>query len=244
MTMRGRSVVALGLLVSGHAFPAMAGDMASLNVLGYSPDGQVFAFEEYGFLDGSGGAYSNIYFIDIKADKFLPGTPFRAAEHEEGLLTKMRAETRARAEPLMAKYALAENPGVLVAYNPPSEIGSSPHKVHYYSYLSAQVPGYTYTLELEERELPPTDECLNMTGNYTGFTLRLTENQGSTFDKVLHADSAIPKSRGCPNQYRIGAVVSSERGDVPQIAMILVGSFGFEGNDQRWIAVPVLPYGP
>lgn len=238
------SACILFLLAILLAFPAFAGDMASLNVLGYSRDGNVFAFEEYGIFDGSGGAYSSIYFIDIKTDRFLPGTPIRAQEHEEGRLAAIRAEARARAEPLIAKYGLADNPGVIVAYNPPSEIGSDPHKLRYHPSLSAQIPGSTYTLELEERELPPVGDCLNMTGNYTGFTLRLTENQGNPFDKVLHADSAIPESRGCPNQYRIGTVVSSEVRDVPQMAMILVGSFGFEGNDRRWIAVPIPPYGP
>jgi hypothetical protein len=28
------------------------------------------------------------------------------------------------------------------------------------------------------------------------------------------------------------------------MALILVDSFGFEGNDRRWIAVPVNPDGP
>lgn len=218
--------------------------MASLNVLGYSRDGKVFAFEEFGIADGSGGAYSSIYFIDIAADTFLPGTPIRAVEHEEGKLAAIRAQTRSKAAALVEKHGLADNPGIIVAYNPPSEIGSDPYKVRYYPYLSAQVSNYTYTLELEQREFPPSEFCLSLATGYAGFTLRLTENQGAAFDKVLHADSTIPKSRGCPNEYRIGAVVSSEVRDVPQIAMIMVGSFGFEGNDRRWIAVPILPYGP
>ena len=242
--MKATSLLAAGLLLSGLTPTASAGDMASLDVLGYSRDGNVFAFEEFGVFDGSGGAYSNIYFIDIKADRFLPGTPIRAREHEEGRLAAIRAETRAKAAPLVDTYGLADNPGVLVAYNPPSEAGSDPHKLRYYPSLSAQLSDHTYTLALEEHELAPTARCAGFTDRYTGFTLRLTENRGNPFDKVLHADAAIPKSRGCPNQYRIGAVVASELRDVPHIAMILVGSFGFEGNDQRWIAVPVLPYGP
>ena len=244
MTRHGLAGLALLSLALGQAVPAAAGDMASLDVLGYSRDGQVFAFEEYGIFDGSGGAYSSIYFIDIKTDTFLPGTPIRAREHEEGRLAAIRADTRSKAGPLIARHGLADNPGVLVAYNPPSEIGGDPHKLRYYPYLSAQISGYTYTLELEERELPPAGDCAKFTDSHAGFTLRLTENQGQPFDKVLHADSTIPKSRNCPNQYRIGAVVASEIRDVPHMAMILVGSFGFEGNDQRWIAVPVLPYGP
>lgn len=237
--------IASAMMTALSVSTAFAGDMASLNVLGYSRDGNVFAFEEFGILDGSGGAYSNIFFIDIKSDTFLPGTPIRTGSpEEEGRLAAVRSEARAKADKLLAQYGVADDPGILVAYNPPSEMDSDPRKVRYYRYLSAQNWDRANTLELEEREFPPSPECLNMTGTYTGFTLRLTENEGSASKVVLHADETIPKSRNCPNQYRIGAVVSSEIQSVPQIAMILVGSFGFEGNDQRWIAVPILPDGP
>lgn len=233
-----------GLVMFSMAGQASAGDTASLNVLGYSADGKVFAFEEYGVSDGAGFPYSNIYFIDTAQDRFLPGTPIRVRVEEEGPLGKVREMARAKAAGLTAEYRLADNPGVIVAYNPPSEIGSDPVTLRYYPYLSAQLSGHTYTLALDQREFPPSPDCLNMTGTYSGFTLRMTEQRGERADIVLHADSAVPKSRGCANDYRIGAVVSSEIDDVPQIAMIIVGSMGFEGDDRRWIAVPIRPYGP
>lgn len=242
--MRRTVWIASTLMTVLSAPAAQAGDMASLNVLGYSRDGNVFAFEEFGVLDGSGGAYSNIYFIDIAKDAFLPGTPIReGGPEQEGQLASVRSTSHGRADALMEKFGMADDPGIVVAYNPPSEVDGDPNKVRYYPYLSAQISGHTYTIELDEREFPPTAECLNMTGTYTGFTLRLTENQGVATNVVLHADDTVPKSRNCPNQYRIGAVVASEIRDVPQMAMVLVGSFGFEGNDQRWIAVPVRPVG-
>lgn len=242
--MRRPSIALLALLAGLFPVAGNAGDMASLNVLGYSRDGKIFAFEEYGIFDGSGGAYSSIYFIDIERDQFVAGTPLRAAVHEEGQLSRMRAEARAKAEPLIAAHGLMDNPGLLLAYNPPSEAGSDPYVLRYYPYLSAQLAGHTATLRLEERAFAPSEDCRSMTGTYSGFTLRLTELQGAGIDTVLHADRAIPKSRGCPNGYRIGAVIGSETGDVPHMAMIIVDSMGFEGNDRRWIAVPVLPDGP
>jgi predicted secreted protein len=236
------------LILAATAFlcatPALAGDTASLNVLGYSPDGKVFAFEEYGVLDGSGSAYSDIYFIDTESDKFLPGTPIRMQEKNEGgdSLANIRAQTHEKAEALISRYRLADDPGVMVAYNPISEASSDPFKVRYYEYISSPPRSQTDTLELKPKEFPPSADCLNMTGNYTGFTLTLTEYQGAPTNVVVHEDKQVPKSRGCPNGYRIGAVITSEnRG--PQIAMILVDTFGFEGNDQRWMAVPVNPDG-
>lgn len=242
--MRSSGVLLAGLAMLALARGALAGDTASLNVLGYSPDGKVFAFEEYGIADGSGFPYSHIYFIDTSEDKFLPGTPIRVRVEEEVPLAKVRDMSRQKADALRAKYRLDDNPGVIVAYNPPSEIGSDPLKVRFFPYVSAPPHDYSHTLVLTQREFPVPEGCAGFADSYRGFTLALTEYQGNTFDKVVHEDVSIPASRGCPNDYRIGAVVSSEFKDVPLIAMILVGSHGFEGNDRRWIAVPVHPYGP
>ena len=44
----------LGLAFS---LPAYSGDRASLNVIGFSPDGTAFAYEEYGIHDGSAVPY-------------------------------------------------------------------------------------------------------------------------------------------------------------------------------------------
>jgi predicted secreted protein len=224
------------------AAPAHAGDTASLNVLGFSDDGKVFAFEEFGVLDGPGDAYSDIFFIDTEKDRFLAGTPIRVRIDKQQSLAKIRSISHAKAAPLIARYRLDEDPGVMVAYNPISEVGSNPHKLRYYEFLSSPPRSQTSTLELTETEFPPVNDCLNMAGNYTGFVLKLTEYGGNPVDKVLHTDGQIPKSRNCPNGYRLGAVISSETSG-RQIAMIVVSSFGFEGNDERWIAVPVDPSG-
>lgn len=233
-----------GLVMLAAAGNASAGDTASLNVLGYSPDGKVFAFEEYGISDGSGFPYSSIYFIDTAEDEFLPGTPIRIRVEEEGLLGKVRDMARAKAAALVAKYQLADNPGVIVAYNPPSEIDSDPHKLRFFTYVSAPPYDDRNTLVLTVKDFPASPECVAFEDSYSGFTLTLTQHRGHAVDKVIHDDIAVPKSRRCPNEYRIGAVVSSEIREMPMIAMILVGSYGFEGNDRRWIAVPINAYGP
>ena len=226
------------------ASPVHAGDTASLDVVGYSKDGRIFAFEEHGVQDGSGFAYSNYFFIDTKEDKYLPGTPIRVLIEEEQSVKKIRGMARAKAQPLIDKYDLTENPGVMVAYNPGSEIDGDPHKIRYTRTLSTPARGITYTLEIKEKVFPAPEECLNMIGEYTGFTLTLTENSSQPANEMLHEDVQVPKSRPCPNGYRIGAVVGSETAEVPQIAMILVATYGFEGNDERWIAVPFTPSGP
>jgi predicted secreted protein len=170
------SLIGLAALALGGQ--AIAGDTASLNVLGYSSDGKVFAFEEYGISDGSGFPYSNIFFIDIEKDAFLPGTPIRTRVDDELPLPKVRGMSRTKAVALIEKYRVEENPGVIVVYNPPSEIDSDGHKVRFRSYVSSPPHSHTNTLVLTERRFPPSESCLNMTGEYTGFTLKLTEYQG------------------------------------------------------------------
>lgn len=72
------------LAVTFVASQASAGDYAAFQPIGFSSDGYVFAFEEYGVQDGSGFPYSTIYVIDTRNDTFLPGAPVRAVGREDG----------------------------------------------------------------------------------------------------------------------------------------------------------------
>ena len=56
---------------------AQAGDFATLNPLGFSADGRVFAFEQYGVRDGAGLPYAEMFFLDLDADAFLKPSPIR-----------------------------------------------------------------------------------------------------------------------------------------------------------------------
>jgi predicted secreted protein len=224
------------------AQPALAGDSAQLNVIGYSEDGKIFAFEEYGVLDGSGDAYSNYYFLDTKADKFLPETPIKVRIDDEQSVAKVRGLAHKKAETLIKQYNLEDNPGYLLTYNPVSEVESDPHRVRYYGYPSSPPRAQTYTLVLKEKLFPASKDCLNMTGNYSGFSLAFSEALSEPSNRVVYEDKQVPASRNCPNGYRIGAVITGESDNAPMVAMIAVSSFGFEGNDERWIAVPVRPF--
>ena len=82
---------ALALLILLAVAPAsLAGDVAELEILGFSDDGSVFAFEEFGVLDGSGFPYSNRYYIDVDSDEFLPATPIRVRLEDENATGSVR----------------------------------------------------------------------------------------------------------------------------------------------------------
>ena len=73
------------------AAPAVAGDRALADFIGFSEDGRYFAFEEYGVQDGSGFPYSTIYVIDLTDDTGCPARP-----------TATRPTTRPRRSPVPA----------------------------------------------------------------------------------------------------------------------------------------------
>ncbi len=226
------------------AAPAFAGDIADFQSLGFSPDGSVYAFEEYGIQDGSGFPYSNIYFIDTKQDQYLPGTPIRVRiDNEEAKLGEARGQAGMKAETLANQYALADNPGQLVAFNPVTETESAPDRLRYRAYAADPAFGEPYKLQLEEFSEAPSPACKDIVSEMKGFRLRLTEREGAPADELVYADDHVPASRGCATGYRLGGVVThlSQTGQPVHMVLVLVLSYGFEGHDGRWIAVPVHP---
>jgi len=221
---------------------AHAGDISSFQPIGFSPDGGVFAFEEYGVQDGSGFPYSTVFFIDTRQDEFLPDTPIRVRIDDENAgLAKARAETAAKAAALVKKFEMNGNPGLMAAFNPVTETESSAHRLTYRQYAVEPPVGGEFTLTLDEITLPPTALCKDVTPQSIGFRLGFQTEDGKASDRVLHTDTKIPDSRKCPTGYRIGGVMVHHPagGDPVHVVLVQVLSFGFEGRDGRWIAIPV-----
>ncbi len=53
---------------------AGASDVSQFAPIGFSEDGKIFAFEEFGVQDGSGFPYSSIFVIDLVRDAFVDGS--------------------------------------------------------------------------------------------------------------------------------------------------------------------------
>jgi predicted secreted protein len=229
-----RTLIGLFALL-GSATLASAGDYADREIIGFSPDGAIFAFEEYGVEDGSGFPYSNTYVIDVAADNWVPGSPIRLRDEDESrLVSDLRIEARDKASDVLEQYNIAV-PGALVASNPATEMSADPHRVTFLPRLIVPPSGTGMSLELAETEMPAAD-CPDFGKPFKGYTLTLT---GSGGPQVLHADTQIPKTRRCPIGYAISDVVTyyPDAGD-PAIAVIVsVYSVGFEGPDRRFLAV-------
>jgi predicted secreted protein len=231
---------ALALLMLLAAAPAsFAGDVAKLEILGFSDDGSVFAFEEYGVLDGSGFPYSNRYYIDVDSDEFLPGTPVRVRlEDEAATVEKARGQARERGEKVVPQLALEANRGFTAGSNAVTELSADPHRMLVNPRPIFHPVDDPLEFRLEDVPLNDTERCQNH-GEINGFRLLRIDASKDGRTQIPHEDKSIPQSRGCPYGYGIGAVQTFYHagGQSAYAVVISVHAYGFEGPDFRWIAV-------
>lgn len=236
-----RSALTLALLaVPAIAPPAYAGDTAELNILGFSADGGVFAFEEYGIQDGSGFPYANRFYIDTGTDSFLPGTPIRVRlDDESASLDKARKQARERGDGVLPEEELLANRGITAGASPVTQLSGDPHKMTVSPRPVFPAIDAPLDFRIEEFALQGQAVCEPF-GQVNGYRLiRLGAVPGQSAE-LLHEDASIPASRNCPTGYRIGAVQTffPASGEPVFVVLVAVRSVGFEGPDHRWIAVP------
>lgn len=233
-----RRVAELASAAALTVSPALAGDRALIDLIGYSEDGRYFAFEEFGIQDGSGFPYSTIYVLDLPADKWVSGSPFRARLEDEGNLPEARREAQRLASGTIDSLGIAQ-PAHYVALNGDGE----PHDGTSLDYGTV---GYQPGEVLDERRLvletfpaTPGIDCSILAEPPLGYALTL-EAEGRT--RELHRDgNKLPASRGCPTAYRLYGLVTVGDFGGPRspVAIVSVYPFGFEGPDRRFLAVPL-----
>ena len=68
MRKAGVLVIFAALCVSAHG-----GDVANFVELGFSPDGKIFAFGQYGTDEKTLSSYGDLFFVDVAKNDFIPG---------------------------------------------------------------------------------------------------------------------------------------------------------------------------
>lgn len=225
------AIVAVVLTGAALLTPALAGDRAAIALLGFSEDGRYFAFEEYGVQDVSGFPYSNVQVIDLEADKWVPGAPFKARiDDETAALTTVRGKATAQAKGPMDEAGISV-PAEFIALNGDGEPMDGKSLAYGGVGYGLDSPRDVRVTTLETLPLPAPKACPEQQGMpYLGFALQQSGVE-------LHRDASIPASRTCPLDYRIYGIVAPFGGE-PSVAIISVYSLGFEGPDRRFIAVP------
>jgi predicted secreted protein len=222
------------------ALPATAGDRALIDYVGFSKDFRYFAFEEFGIQDGSGFAYSNIFVVDLDTDSWVIGTPVRVqAESEETSLVKVRSQAAQQAADHVDEFDLT------VPVEVAAMIGDGVPDTDAAT-LTFGAPGYmpgavsgNYRLELTTYDTTAVSPCGDWFGvNPKGYALTITD-QGS--ERLIHRDAGLPRSRGCPLDYRLHSVVMPFEGATLSNAVAIISVYpgGFEGPDRRFLAVPL-----
>ncbi|EJC73376.1 putative secreted protein (DUF2259) [Rhizobium leguminosarum bv. trifolii WSM2012] len=231
----------LAAALTGLPALSLAGDIANIQPLGFSADGKVFGFQEFGLKEEGGVPYSNTYFVDTENGQYLEGTPFRTEmSDKDANLSKARRQNLTAARSQMDKYDLLTNPGLIAAFNPPTELGSPAKTIRYTTLATDGPPKSPYTLSLSEMPVPTPKDCAAIDKRVLGFSLQMIEKQGAPNRQAARQATAIPAERACSVEYRIGGAVvyQPEAGNPVHIALIL--AFDADRNG-RWIAVPVHP---
>lgn len=221
------------LLVIGFctALPGLAGDVAQLQILGFSPDGRYLAYEVSGVQDGSGSPYCEIYFIDVVRNEYAASpVRLRGRESESRQLAGLRQQAALSAAPSLQSLSIAAAvKGKALVHHPLTDLTSDGCYVKF-STFPGPPPGpggSIYELVLEER--PAGKSCFDLEAKI--FTLRLQQGART---RILQHDTRLPASRGCVFRYRIERVIAYEQ----KIAVFL-NTFlpGFEGPDVRYMVV-------
>lgn len=241
------------LMLAAGAATARAADGAAFDVIGYSKDGRYFAFEQYGIQDGSGFPYWEIYAIDLEADAFTAGSPVRVRiDREDASLADARAEATKKAEPALKPLKL-DVPAQLIAANFTTELQRDRGSIRFARYYPSQsavpenladysLPVHEISLtakEMAAKDLGAGAKCPEGDGPYLGFSLTLTDLKLKQ-SHAVHKDETVPASRGCPVAYAVTAIAGSMGAPDSDrlVAIISVYTRGFEGLDERFIAVP------
>jgi len=236
-----RAAFAALLLSLLAALPARAGDTAALEILGFSADGGIFAFEQYGIQDGSGFPYAERFYVDVDADSWLSGTPIRVRlEDETASLEDAREEARMQGDAIFPDAELAANRGDTAGMSPVTQSSADPHRMAVNPRPVFPPVDDPLEFRIEEVAISPPESCEGLGWDIMGFRLtRIDATPGGTTE-LLHEDGAsVPSSRGCPLGYRIGAIQTFflQPGSPSYAVLIAIRTFGFEGPDHRWMAI-------
>lgn len=227
----------ISIMLSLHmGLSALAGDFAKREIHGFSLDGGLFAFEEYGVQDGSGFSYSNIYVVDTATDQWTAGSPYRVRlDDETKTVFDAREEARILAGTVMKSF---EARGNVVATNRATELGIDDKRMIANPRLVVPPIDDAIEFRLEEISFSGTRTC-EAFGATKGFRLLKIGTRDGYETIILHEDAAIPESRNCPLRYSLADMVTYyPQGQSPTFAVLIrMQTVGFEGPDGRYLAV-------
>lgn len=247
LTTRALALLAGAVLMTFVAGSAEAGDASARRIIGFSPDGAYFAFEQYGVLDGADAhpGWSEIAVIDTQTSEVVGGKPIAVIDEKNGV-KQARAQAAAQAAPLLAKYAIALR-GVRIErdrFTLPDDMITR-ENVARVETASERLLG---AIQLEEILADSAKDCSasfgdkappgDKKGKALGFRLSVEDKDGKPL-KILREDKSVPEALNCPTSYSLSEAYQFKPNGKPAVLAVLVQSFskGYQGPDRRFIAV-------
>jgi predicted secreted protein len=217
---------------------AQANEAAERRIVGFSPDGRYFAFEQFGTRDGSGFPYADIFITDLEHDRWVKGTPLHARLNKYATSPQAaRRKAQELARPILEKLKINQ-PGRIVASRQIGELGEPAKSLVFKPYYYTPPEGIV-TLKLEVVDLPAVKSCENFAKTAKGFAVTLLRAKGKA--KEIYRDQAVPTSRICPVDYGISDIIAYDIAQNKSVFVALISLFqrGFEGPDRRFLTLPV-----
>ncbi|MEM9733946.1 MAG: DUF2259 domain-containing protein [Pseudomonadota bacterium] len=253
-----RLLAFLLLINSSHA-----AEFSQSHVLGFSEDGQYFAWEEYGYQDGSGTPYLTLHVLDVANDSFAKGFPKRLKAGEEEAIALEREAQKNKSVTISVFYQQymerlrsdfrTQHANALSTYGPfltaPASAQNSPfERSAETNFMAFNIFGFNpvlragkdaqgFELRLEEFALA-APHCKEFNPDSKGFSIGWMDTKTNRVDLIAN-DTRIPKSRGCPKRYALEAAhIHINRDDTASLAVLVrYTTLGFEGDDGRLLAV-------
>ncbi len=249
-------ILAIMMLSAGLA---RAGDAAARHIIGFSPDGIYFAYEQFGTLDWSesNSGWSEINIIDTRTGRIVGDKPIMAVDtNPDGGLTlaEARKQVDKEAAPLIAKYAIGMPgeliasaketvPDEMIAYDTIPTVEKASPKV-----LDADVDHLErWHFVLNETLVASESDCSDSFAKFGGDSVEKTDKgRGMSVtlsspkgERIVYEDHFLPSSRNCPTSYSLSEAYLFRPNNEPPVIVVLVQFFsqGFEGPDRRFLAV-------
>jgi predicted secreted protein len=246
--MKRIGLVGLLLLLGTQAALSSCGEINALKVLGFSPDGRYFAFQEavsFDWDDPSACAKTTTA-IEVENDRLVRGTPVRASLPTD---QKKEADILSRSSAMLKRLGIKTgSDGIQVVEEEDKRLRADFETFRASDFK--QFPLNAKTLPLPQNwfgrdaqlVLEPfkarASHCRSV-ANPDPASLKLTLELKNSRKIDLKRDKALPASRGCPFSYGFAEVhaLRLENGDVAFAVVVQYLAPGGEIPDRRFIAV-------
>jgi predicted secreted protein len=215
-------IFALGMLA-----PAAAG-AAEVKVLGFSPDGRYFAFEQSGA--DAAGSYSMTTAMEVADNRQVKGGSISYNDDDRSRLKKATTTTKR----LLRRLKISARDYMTVSLR-----GLDVEPFEEASHKSLALPSSWFGPEswLVLQQFKIALRCHTTNANPVGFGLAL-ERKNAAPIQLAH-DVAIPSSRGCQTHYRVVEAHARRLKEGPVAMAVIVQNFapGFDARNRSFIAV-------